>query len=286
MDYTIDIDRATCIKCGRCATVCPSSVFDIGAEREIIVSRPENCIVCGHCVAACPTFSVRHSDFPPAKVHAIDTEKLPTPEQTLLLIRSRRSNRAFTKEPVPAEKIDLILEAAHRAPTASNLQQVEYTVVTDPELLKAISTHTVEVFYKITRRINSPFIKPVISRLQPEVYRMASRLARLKSMYDAGHDMILRGAMAVIFIHTPVSSRFGCQDSNLAYQNASLMAESLGVTQFYTGFVCNALKQDKEHKLEKMLGIDGRVHAGMALGIPRFRYPNYIDKKEIKVTKL
>ncbi|MCD8102931.1 MAG: nitroreductase family protein [Alistipes sp.] len=286
MDFSINIDRATCIKCGRCATVCPSSVFDIGAKREIIVSRPENCIVCGHCVAACPTFSVRHSDFPPAKVHAIETEKLPTPDQTLLLIRSRRSNRALSREPVPAGKIDLILEAAHRAPTASNLQEVSFTVVTDPEKLKAISAHTVEVFYNITRKMEKPLVKPVIRRLKPELYRMAGRLARLKQMYDSGRDMILRGATAVIFIHAPASSRFGCQDANLAYQNASLMAESLGVTQFYTGFVCNALMQDKTHKLEKILGIQGRVHAGMALGIPKFRYPNFIDKKEIKVRKL
>ncbi|MCD7970183.1 MAG: nitroreductase family protein [Alistipes sp.] len=286
METNIRIDRATCIKCLRCATVCPSSVFDVGAGKEIIVSRPENCIVCGHCVAACPTFSVLHGDFPPEKVHPVDPALLPTPEQTLLLIRSRRSNRAFTKQPVPSDQIELILEAAHRAPTASNQQQVSFTVVTDPDKLQAISSHTAEIFYGLAAKIESPLVKPFVKKFKPDVYRMATRLKKMKQLLDNGRDMILRGATGVIFIHTPADSRFGCQDANLAYQNASLMAESLGVTQFYTGFVCNALIHDKKHRIEKMLEIDGKVHAGIALGIPKFRFPNYIDKKPIEVDRL
>ena len=74
--------------------------------------------------------------------------------------------------------------------------------------------------------------------------------------------------------------------ANLAYQNGSLMAESLGVAQFYTGFVCSAVEQDRNRRLAKMLGISGKIRAGMALGIPAFRYPNYIDRKDINVTKL
>ena len=35
-----------------------------------------------------------------------------------------------------------------------------------------------------------------------------------------------------------------------------------------------------------MLGIDGEIHAGMALGIPDFTYPIYIDRKDIDVTRL
>lgn len=73
---------------------------------------------------------------------------------------------------------------------------------------------------------------------------------------------------------------------NLAYQNASLMAECLGVSQFYTGFVCSAIEQDKKGTLEKKLGIDGKIYAGMALGMPAFRYKNYIDRKDLKVNRL
>ncbi len=67
----------------------------------------------------------------------------------MLLLKSRRSRRIFTKEPVPEYLIDQIVEAAHRAPTASNSQRVSYKVITDPEQLKMVSDYTIKTFSKI-----------------------------------------------------------------------------------------------------------------------------------------
>ena len=109
--------------------VCPSKIFTQPASGgEIGLQGIGSCIVCGHCVAVCPTGSVEHGDFPPQKVHPVDRELLPSPEQVMLLCKARRSNRAFTAKPVPEETLDRILEAAHRAPTASNLQRVAFTL--------------------------------------------------------------------------------------------------------------------------------------------------------------
>ena len=66
-------------------------------------------------------------------------------------------------------------------------------------------------------------------------------------------------------------------NANLAYQNGSLMAEALGVSQFYMGFVCNAVRMSKG-RLEKRLGIGGTIHAAMALGMPALRFDNYVDR--------
>jgi hypothetical protein len=110
---------------------------------------------------------------------------------------------------------------------------------------------------------------------------------KMQQIYDEqGKDIgILRSATAVLFIHSPQNSDFGQEDCQLAYQNASLMAESLGVSQFYTGFVLRVIKKH-DQKLEKILGINGKIHAGMALGIPQFEYPNYVDRKDICVNYL
>jgi len=35
-----------------------------------------------------------------------------------------------------------------------------------------------------------------------------------------------------------------------------------------------------------MLGINGTIHAAMALGMPEFRFSNYIDKKDTVETDL
>ena len=141
-------------------------------------------------------------------------------------------------------------------------------------------------FSAMLRRMTRPVIRTVIRKAAPALWRYVPRFERMKSAFEAGEDPVLRGASAVIFICAPEKSRFGCQDANLAYQNGSLMAESLGVSQFYTGFVCTAVSRDRRGELNRMLGIEGRIMAGMALGMPAFRYPYYVDRKPLKVKYL
>jgi len=285
METAIQINRERCIKCNRCVRVCPAGIFvPDGITKEIKTVHIESCIGCGHCVAACPEDAVIHSLFPAKKVHTIDFTQIPTPEQMMLLCKSRRSNRAFTKKPVPEESMKMILEAAHRAPTGSNVQNVKFLVITDPDILRQIIEFTLGTFSGMIGKLKNPFIKPIVKMVMPDALRYIPVIEQIQEDYKNGGDGILRKATTVIFMYTPASSRMGVMDANLAYQNGSLMAECLGVSQFYTGFVLNAAKM-KKGKLEKLLGIDGEIHAGMGLGMPAFRFPNYIDRKDIEVDK-
>lgn len=72
----------------------------------------------------CPNNAIIHSSFPMEKIHCIDRTAMPSPKQMMSLCKARHSNRSFTNKPVPVEYLDMILEAAHRAPTGGNLQQV------------------------------------------------------------------------------------------------------------------------------------------------------------------
>lgn len=52
------------------------------------------------------------------------------------LIRVRRSIRGYRPEPVPADALGRILEAARLAPTAANRQPFQLIVVTEPSMRK------------------------------------------------------------------------------------------------------------------------------------------------------
>lgn len=280
MTISISIDSKSCIKCGHCVRICPVHIFSQELPRgEVQLQNISSCIRCGHCVGVCPTSSVIHSEFPPEKIHRIDKRLLPTPEQVMLLCKSRRSNRAFKSQPVPATMLDQILEAAHTAPTGSNLQLVSFTLITDPNHIRKVVDLSMNVFSGILNALKS---QPE----SPDISKMIGYITHLTDTYAQGNDPILRGAETLILFHTPKELSFGYADANLAYQNGSLMAEALGVTQFFTGFLCTAIKEDKTDSIKNYLGIDGIVHAGMALGIPEFRFVNYVDRDQIKVDKL
>ena len=197
------------------------------------------------------------------------------------------SKRAAPTEHSPTKKLrkptDLarIITAAHRAPTATNAQGVKILLVTKPEVLKEISQLTIDTFNAAADKLENPLLKPLLKCVMAQNYRYIPVFRKLREEWKQGNDGILRRAKAALFFYTDSASRFGCQDSNLAYQNASLMAESLGVAQFYTGFVCSAAAMDKKRKLYHLLGIEGTIHAGMALGMPAFIFDKYIDRKEL-----
>jgi len=252
------------------------------AGGAIRIPAPENCIGCGHCAAACPTASVDHELFPPERIHAIVRTQLPSPEQLMLLMKARRSNRDLKRQPVPRELLDAILEAAHRAPTASNLQGVGFTVVTDPGELRFAIEYTLGFCRRMLRLLEMPLLGALVRRFVKGADRYRATFHRLIDEYEQhGRDRILRGATALILFHS--ADRFGAIDCQLAYQNGSLMAEALGVSQIYTGFLLTALRADRKNRLARHFGIEGAIHAGMALGMPAYAYPNYIDKRPADV---
>jgi nitroreductase len=55
------------------------------------------------------------------------------------LIRNRRSIRRFLKRPVEVEKMEVLFEAALRAPSSRGLNPWEFIVVTDRDLLEKLS---------------------------------------------------------------------------------------------------------------------------------------------------
>lgn len=280
----IAINKEKCIACGRCIDICPANIFSKGDDK-ITLQYEESCIGCGHCVSVCPQEAISHSLFPIEKQHNFSYNNYPSPEAMMTLIKARRSNRAMSKKPIPEEVLKMIVEAAYLSPTATNSQNLEFTLITDAAKIRQVTSFTISTFYKIRKMLANAVLAPITKRLMPKVYAMVPMLDRLKAEFEKGNDKVMRDATALLIISAPKGDRFGAENANLSYQNASLMAESLGVAHFYTGFVLSATRL-KKGKLEKELGIKGTMCAGMALGMPKFKYLKYTDRKDINFTKL
>ena len=56
------------------------------------------------------------------------------------LLRKRRSTRQFTSQPVEVEKINILLEAALRAPSSKTNTPWEFIVIEDPKVIVQLST--------------------------------------------------------------------------------------------------------------------------------------------------
>ena len=269
---TLTIEQ-TCIRCGECVSVCPAHILtQEGKQSEIGINNLPTCIECGQCVAICPTDSVTHSTFPPETVHKVNESLLPSPDAVMELIRKRRSNRSFSDKEVPTELLDKILEAAHFAPTGANRQTLQYTLVTNDRVLQEVTANTIKVIDQ-----------QLAAWKDSGNEEMLNMMSRLSISYKQGTDLILRGAKALILIHSTAN---GSADANIAYQNASLMAESLKVGHFYTGYVYMFSSMDKEGIIKKALGIEGDIYAGMALGMPKYSFKKYIDRKPMVINKI
>lgn len=276
----ITIDEARCKHCNHCVKVCPSAVFTRKRGEAPRVERPQSCIECGHCVDVCKAACIQHSSFAPDKIHEVNRDLLPTPRQLMELIRARRSNRMLTRDAVPQEALDDILEAARYAPTAENTRSVKLTVIRDAEALKTLEDSVMRFFIKLAGVLMSRPIAPITKRVIPDLYKEGLELKRFEQRWCAGEQPCICNATTLICFSAPKGYNFAMHDSNLAYQNASLMAESHGISQIYMGLITVALKMKGGKSAQKLLGIPKghQLCALMGLGVPAFHYERYTER--------
>ena len=284
----ITINPDLCKRDGICVLSCPAQGF-VQMEKGSLpeVAYEEHCIACGHCVCLCPHGAISHADFPPGSVHSLRQEMIPSSEQLLEILRSRRSARVFKDQPVERELIEKVIEGARLAPSAHNTQSTEFIVVQDPAVLKQISQLTADYLGKIIKLLRNPLSRAFLRLVEGEKVKGAiyalDGFERLIRAHRQGRDRILRHTPALILFHADQSTIFAEANANLALQNATLIAQALGLGSFWTGYVVSTCNRDR--RIPRLLSLpEGhKVYGGLALGYPQFPFRNWMERRPSQV---
>jgi nitroreductase len=159
-------------------------------------------------------------------------------DKILDLIKKRMSIRAYLDKELPDDAVKSILEAAQHAPTARNLQQLEYKVITNKDLIKRVSDSIKAVLKKENQGAQFP--------------------DRASFFY---------GAPLLIIITGPAENHWIYSDAGLAAQNIMLYATSLDLGSCFIGMT-RFIEQDPKILKELHIGAGSKIAAAVVCGYP------------------
>ncbi len=289
----ITINADICKKDGLCAMACPRGIIEQKEKRtipQITQAFVEKCFLCGQCVAICPSEAISHSHFPEGTVTPIRSEHVPTYEQVLELVHSRRTRRLFKDKPVEKDVIEKVLEAARFAPSGHNEQSTEFIVIQGRKSVHEIGVLTA----KGIGRMATPFrysigtfiMRFVLGRRGAQyVAKLAPELQSLVEMFNDGQDWIMRDApLLILFCADSAAGSYMSINANLAVQNATLAAEALGLGSMYAGFVMMANDYSGGH-ISKYVSLPDthKIYGALVMGYPRLKFTKWPERNPAKV---
>ena len=161
---------------------------------------------------------------------------MPNTEQVMTLLRTRRSIRDFRDKPLLQNDMERIIDGAHYAPSGHNSQSTEYLVVQDRAVLNQVSAMVIEYLKFEISRFSNPLFRTLALLADRELAESGLHeipgFKRMIRSYESGADPILHNAPALLVFHAKRTIGYGDVNAQLALQNASLVAHSLGIGHF------------------------------------------------------
>lgn len=268
-----NVNKEKCVACKQCINDCP--VNDIFLENNKAHIKNEACIKCAHCVAICPTKAISTDDYNMDDVTEYNKEGFSVDADNLLnFIKFRRSVRNFKNKTIEKEKIEKIIEAGRFTQTATNSQDVSYTVVTNKiDELK-------ELAYK---SLNAKG-EYILNNLTPETEYL-KRYATLWTYFYKNYkedpiknDKLFFNAPVVIIV-TANNELNGA----LASSNMNLMVDALGLGTFYSGFLKIASENNKDILDILEIKDNKKIVACMVIGYPNVSYKRTAPRKDADI---
>ena len=284
----VTINPEQCGKDGLCVRVCQKVFSQKTKDSVPEIVHEEFCNSCGHCLLVCPSGAIGLRNCTAEMVHSVQDDLMPSYEQVREMIVSRRSTRVFQDKPVKREVIEKIVDGARFAPTAKNEQSTQFIVVRDKDLLRDLALGTARWLDKVAGRLNNPlwcklYMMKGATRDKEEVKRWTRQFEDITERMRQGRDLVLHGAPALLLFHADRRISFAGENANLAIQNATFIASSLGLGTFYTGYVVLACKHDERVRNLLPLSKKHLVYGGLALGYPGLRFSRWIERNPAKI---
>lgn len=249
----IQIESSRCIGCGACVKDCVAGILSL--ESGKVQAKEAGCIACGHCYAVCPKEAITVEGVEPDTGEVVSMTEFDS-TRLLQAMKSRRTIRQFTKEPISQEMLDLILEAGRYCPTGSNSQGISYTVLGSRQ--DEIESICVNLFRKGLTAAG--FVSDFVKNMKVDDH------------------FFFKGAPLVIVVSGKSST-----DAALASSYMELMAESLGLGVLYSGFfiACTRLSGKIKPLLELPKG--HKPVTCMVIGHPAVKYHRIPGRKPANV---
>ena len=248
----IQIDLSVCSGCGLCVKDCVG--MDIELKDGKPVASGDACIRCGHCEAVCPKNAVKVLGYDD-EVQEFKKPVTLKPDVLLDAIKTRRTIRQYTNEPVSKEVIDLIIEAGRLAPTGTNSQGTSYVVIQDS--MAECEKIAVKMFSRLL-----DFGKIFIPML--------------KKMDITENYFFKKAPVAILILGKDKVS------ASLAAQNMAFMAEANGLGVLFSGFFTMCASMNG--KIKKILGIKGlKPVTTLVIGHPAVKYKRTVHRNPANV---
>jgi nitroreductase/Pyruvate/2-oxoacid:ferredoxin oxidoreductase delta subunit len=287
------IDPDLCYGCGECLAVCPDDTIRLDAGRAVVSG--DRSLNCGHCAAVCPADAVRVTSLEELAFETFNTSRswLPhgqfDPGLLVQLMRSRRSCRNYTGEPVDRALLTDLVKIGVTAPSGTNSQAWTFTVLPDRAAVEGLGAEIAEFFRRLNkmsarawlRRLFRLMGKPELEAYYRDYYQSVEE--GLADYEKTGRDLLFHGAAALIVIGAAPGASCPAEDALLAAQNILLAAHALGLGTCLIGFAVAAMKN--RPRIKRAIGIpdEEEVYAVIALGHPHESYRRVADRKPIRV---
>lgn len=294
MDEIPVINESKCTGCGKCVFICPKRVIYI-ENKKAKIHQINDCMLCSHCYAVCEFDAI---DFG-AELEKIGfktfkykeknhSSKEIDPELFVNAVRSRRSVRKYTGEEIDDDVIRDLVEFAVTAPSGSNCQDWEFTVINGRDKVWEFASQLKKFFMRINRLSSNRFIRflsvPFMGKTLINYYRDHYETVELAiKESEAGVDLLFHGAPCVIIIHGPMDGSTPIEDAAFASYNICMLAHYMDLGTCMIGFAVESLNRSPDIKAELDIYENNRIHSVIAVGKPAVKFGRLSLRKKYSI---